>query len=317
MTPRHTSGGDARREEGLFDRILELIYEKSPLQKKRLEEYIGTRDGFFRGLAEDFARSFLAYLRAEGIPLEYAVDSYLDMCKEFLIEQLHFSKTGKYSCESSLAARSEVYENRDRMNSYMHGIIISIFLWKSHYLMFEYFIKEALSVGAIKRGLEIGAGHGLFLSQAMKKFPEAVFKVVDISPVSISIASKLTRHTTPSPERIEFVNSDIREFESGEKFDFIIMGEVLEHVEDPLGLLKRIRSLITGDGRLFLTTCANAPAVDHVYCYESVAAISGMIEEAGFRVAGELPLSAEGVPREKWEELKTPVNYAAIALPAS
>jgi len=300
-----------------FDRILELIYEKSPLQKKRLQKYISAQDDLFRRLSDDFAQSFFNYLREENIPVEYAVDGYLNMCRDFIKEQLHFTKTGKYSCPSSEIARNDIYDNAKRMNSYIHGITLTIFLWENHYRMFKYFIQDALSVPPIKKGLEIGAGHGLYLSQALKKFPEATFKVVDISPASIALARKLTKHTSPAPERIEFVNGDIRSFDSGEKYDFIIMGDVLEHVDDPLGLLKLIRALIEPNGRFFLTTCANAPAVDHVYCYESVGAISDMIEEAGFDIVSELPLSVEDVPREKWEETKTALTYAAIARPAN
>ncbi|MEW5946140.1 MAG: class I SAM-dependent methyltransferase [bacterium] len=204
-----------------------------------------------------------------------------------------------------------VYNNDAVMKSYMHGLILSQFLWKNHYLMLKFFIKEALQVEGIRRLLEIGPGHGLYIAQAMKKFPRAEYKIMDISPVSIAMTKKIVRRLVNDPDKISFVQSDVRAYSSDEKFDFIIMGEVMEHVEDPLSLLVSVKKLLEDGGRLHITTCANCPAIDHVYCFDSVEAIVEMIEAAGFRVLKDIALPVEDVPREKWKETRVGINYAA------
>ncbi|MCP4953668.1 MAG: class I SAM-dependent methyltransferase [Proteobacteria bacterium] len=45
-----------------------------------------------------------------------------------------------------------------------------------------------------------------------------------------------------------------------ETCDAVIMGEVLEHVEEPYSLLERIREVVLPDGFVFVLTCIIAPS---------------------------------------------------------
>ena len=55
------------------------------------------------------------------------------------------------------------------------------------------------------------------------------------------------------------------------KFDFITMGEVLEHVNAPDKLLEKINNLLSKNGKVFLSTCVDCPTIDHVYHFRSIA----------------------------------------------
>lgn len=298
-------------ETPVFQTFLDLVYRKSPLQKKRILKFLESRGDSYRELAESFAVDYAKYLTEENITKEYAVDAYLQMCKDMMSEQAKFSRTGSYSCGSVPEAVENVYHNEETMKSYMHGLILSQFLWKNHYLMLKFFIEEVLRVDRIGRLLEIGSGHGLYIAQAMKRFPQAEFEIMDISPVSIAMTKKIVKHLISNPDKISFVQADARDCSGGGKFDFIIMGEVMEHVEDPLSLLVSVKKMLGDGGRLHITTCANCPAIDHVYCFDSVEAIVEMIDAAGFRVLKDIALPVEDIPREKWKETRVGINYAA------
>jgi len=60
-----------------------------------------------------------------------------------------------------------------------------------------------------------------------------------------------------------------------------------------------------------VTTCANAPAVDHVYLYDSVEHIRTQIRECGFQIDSDIALSVDGSSEDQWVKGKTEINYAA------
>ena len=52
--------------------------------------------------------------------------------------------------------------------------------------------------------------------------------------------------------QVDLVEGYFETFSSDEKFDVINMGFVLEHVDDPIGLLNRVKNWLAPGGRLFL-----------------------------------------------------------------
>ena len=77
------------------------------------------------------------------------------------------------------------------------------------------------------------------------------------------------------------------------------MGEVLEHVDAPGNLLKKINKILTENGRLFLSTCVDCPTIDHVYHFKSIAEIEDMIKSAGFQIKNSLILPVEDLPMKE------------------
>ncbi|MPM78660.1 hypothetical protein SDC9_125671 [bioreactor metagenome] len=90
------------------------------------------------------------------------------------------------------------------------------------------------------------------------------------------------------------------------------MGEVLEHVENASEFLVKARNLLHPDGKIFVSTCANCPAVDHIYHFHSAREIRQHIEDAGLSVLRECIIPLENIPEDKWEKEKVSVNYAAL-----
>ena len=298
-----------------FNQILELVYKKSPLQKKKLENYLASCDESFFSAAEKFSIDYIGYLESQNISVEYAVDAYLTMCGNMLKSQIYFMKTGKYPLDQQHKAFEDVYNNEKEMKSYMVGLAISQFLWSTHYDMISFF-KDTLKENddVISSYLEIGPGHGLYLREAMKYLNNDVKIVaVDISQVSIEMTQSMMAYFYSDHfSKIKYHNIDMLDLALSDKYDFITMGEVLEHVNYPDKLLCKLKDLLSAEGRAFISTCVNCPTIDHVYHFKSVDEIRGEIDDCGLIIKDEKVLPVEILPLKEIEEKKITINYCAI-----
>lgn len=297
-----------------FQDFVERIYAKSPLQKKRLSAYLAERNPEFFQEADEFAMRYGNFLASRGISIDFAVDAYLKMCGNMLRCQMDFMRTGRYPVESSAQANQTVYSSEREMLSYMVGLGISQFLWSTHYEIFTFFsasIRERASL--IANYLEIGPGHGLLLEKALAlgaNLQEVV--AVDISPTSLSMAQAIIEYSMPDKKNVRFVLGDILKTDLGNQFDFIAMGEVLEHVNQPNELLVRLKQMLAPGGRAFISTCANCPAIDHVYQFDTVDQIRDLILSSGLEIVNDLPLSVEKMSVSEAEGRKITINYCAL-----
>jgi 2-polyprenyl-3-methyl-5-hydroxy-6-metoxy-1,4-benzoquinol methylase len=298
-----------------FNKIVSTVIEKSPLQKKKIEKFLSHCDGEFFAAAEKFAEDYIGYLESQGISVNYAVDAYLKLCDDMMKSQIYFMRTGKYPSENQHEALENVYENEDKMKPYMVGLALSQFLWSSHYQMYSFFkknIKEKRN--RLSSYFEIGPGHGLFLREAIGSLKSDVeFLAVDISRSSIEMTKSIMRYFYGNDfSKISYHQTDMLDVELRKKFDFITMGEVLEHVNYPTKLLRKLRELLQAEGEAFVSTCVNAPAVDHVYHFKSVDEIREMIAASGLTIMDEKVLPVEDLPMKDIIERKITINYCAM-----
>ena len=296
-----------------MDQLLKEIHQKievlSPIHAKKLKKNLESFDEQYYPLAENFLGKYKAFLDREGKTMDYAIDCYLSMISDMNIETVEFARSGKYSSSTFSEVNQRVYANPDIMEYYMHGLLMSQFLWKHHYQIFDYFTKSLPAyAGKVSSYLEIGAGHGLYLAQALDILgSETSFTVVDISQSSIDLAKKLT-----DDPRVVFNVKDIFDFADDVRYDFICMGEVLEHVEEPVKLLNKLYKMLADDGTLFITTPTNAPAIDHIYLFNNIAEIQDMLRDADFEITTEVFYSSEDVSPERAAKFKIALLYGAF-----
>jgi len=294
--------------------ILDNIYKKSPFQKKRIEKYLSQRDEHYFTEAEEFYRDLLRYLKGANITLEYVVEAYIKFCQDTVMHQIDFMKTGKYPMQSFAKAFEQVYDNDEEMSPYMLGLAVSLFLWKQHYEIFKFFSRHvAERRRTIGSYLEIGPGHGLYLKKALGYCHDDVrISMVDISKTSIRMTCSVINYFYPHRKHMDCHVGNILELSLDQYFDFITAGEIIEHLEKPEEFLRIIKKLLAPEGSVFLSTCINASEVDHIYQFESVEEITGMIERSGFKTADELTLPSDEVSLEEAVEKKLSVNYCAL-----
>jgi 2-polyprenyl-3-methyl-5-hydroxy-6-metoxy-1,4-benzoquinol methylase len=101
------------------------------------------------------------------------------------------------------------------------------------------------SEGAVSL-LELGLGHGITTEVFGRQFKRHV--VVDASPAVIGNF----RQRFPQ-SKVEIVESYFETFDTTERFDVIMLGYVLEHVDEPVQILKHFRHLLAPGGRMFVT----------------------------------------------------------------
>jgi ubiquinone/menaquinone biosynthesis C-methylase UbiE len=298
-----------------FSKFIELVYAKAPLQKKKLDKYLTGQDEMFFLEAEDFAKQYIKYLNDHNISLEYAVTAYLKMCNDFMKCQISFMKTGSYPVQLSGEAFDKVYNNQVEMKSYMIGLALSQFLWPTHYAMYSC-LMNALGKYSdqIKSYLEIGPGHGLFLSKAIDLIhPNAECMAVDISPTSMEITKSIIQYLYPIKNaQINYHIGDMLELDINKKYDFITMGEVIEHVNFPDKLLNKLEELLSANGHGFVSTCVDCPAIDHVYHFKSVEEIRELFNSCNLEIIEERILPVEDLPMDEIIKRKITINYCAI-----
>jgi 2-polyprenyl-3-methyl-5-hydroxy-6-metoxy-1,4-benzoquinol methylase len=293
--------------------FVNAVFGKSPLQRKKLEPFLAAADATFWERADRFAEQFDRYLRSVDLDVEYAVEAYLKLCKNMMTEQTKFLRSGVYSRANQKVAFAEVYSNDAEMRSYMVGLALSQFLWETHYAMYSFFLETVhRHAGRARRYLEIGPGHGLFLAGALNELGANEYEAVDISPVSIDVCRGFLPFLVTSQASPQFKLLDVLEIDTHESFDFVTMGEVIEHLDDPRPVLEKIRRLLSLGGVAFLSTCANCPAIDHVYLFRNVCEIRALLQSCGLQIHDERVLPVEKVTTEELELYKICVNYAAV-----
>jgi SAM-dependent methyltransferase len=115
-------------------------------------------------------------------------------------------------------------------------------------LILNWYPKRILDrLGNVSQGslLELGIGHGFTTALFNDYFARHV--VIDGSPAVIKQFS-----SNYSFESLEIVEAYFEDFDTDENFDVLLMGFVLEHVDDPDLILTRYRKFLKPGGRLFI-----------------------------------------------------------------
>src|SRR6185312_11220165 len=123
-----------------IDNIYSLISELNPLHAKKLKKNIGFFDQHYDELANAFFDKYTHILQDQNKTLDYAIDCYLKMIADVNAETIDFLRTGKYSSSTFDEVNARVYAQPETMEYYMHGLIMSQFLWKHHFQVVDFFI---------------------------------------------------------------------------------------------------------------------------------------------------------------------------------
>jgi 2-polyprenyl-3-methyl-5-hydroxy-6-metoxy-1,4-benzoquinol methylase len=113
--------------------------------------------------------------------------------------------------------------------------------------------------------------------------------------------------------RAEVQEIDFLNFEEGNvNYSCIVMGEVLEHVENPGLFLSRIRRLSNPATHIFITTCMNAPAVDHISLFRTGKDVEDIIRSSGLEVVEACYVPYTGKTLAESEKRTLPVNVGYV-----
>ena len=160
--------------------------------------------------------------------------------------------------------------------------------------------------------LEVPSGTGFFLCEFLKRNPTWTGCGIDLADSSIEFSKALFEVNNIPKNSYKILQMNFHEIDSDIKYDRILCGEFLEHLEDPLHALKKLKSLLTRDGKLFVTAAVWAAHIDHIFLYKSAEEVRKHIKEAGLNIENELVQAVFEKDESNPETEKIPVSYAAI-----
>jgi len=126
----------------------------------------------------------------------------------------------------------------------------------------------------LEHALELGCYHGEFTKKISPFFKKIT--VIEGSDELVEIAKKNLQG-----ENIEFINKMFEDWIPQKKYDAVFLIHTLEHIDDPVSLLKKIKNSLSEKGKLFLVV-PNANAASR-----QIAVNMGLIPYNSFVTEGE------------------------------
>jgi SAM-dependent methyltransferase len=271
-------------------------------------------EGALAGLRPDEVTeldAYVAWLAAEGHPIEYLAECYNTVVLDTLREQIWFNRHGHYRHSTFAEVAGDVYHNPDYMRRYMVGLALTAFVWPNHAAMRRHFL-ATLPTARGGAYLEIGPGHGFYFLSAIRRARFERYVGVDISATSVDLTRRVVGHFLGGlPAHVDIRQGDfLADAVPEAPFAAIVMGEVLEHVEAPGRFLARIADLSDADTHIHVTTCINAPAVDHIYLFRTPEQIEALVRDAGLAVQDRCLMPYVGKTLEECARDRLAVNVA-------
>ncbi len=293
-------------------KIAQAILAAWPDHARYLEKSFAARS------AEEFETTEIlanAALTLEGERLPQLAENYRWTCDRLRDEELFFHREGRYRLATFEEADAEVYSNHEYMERYVDGLLISQVIWYNHVASCTYYFKHTPTLIAPNaRMLEIGPGHGLMTYLAVRDFGLASATAWDLSPVSVE-------HTRSGLAKlgVNTVNCEVRNAlsvsETDEKFDFIVLSEVLEHIENPAEVMRKLRAIIAPEGLVFVNVPINSPSPDHLYLMRTPDEARDLVRQNGFEIVSEAMFATQGMKLERALKNAVTVSVCMFARP--
>lgn len=284
-----------------IDGFLKNVMLISNLQGKHVQEYYDAMEDEDRQALE----KRIQYLcEIDGNSVAEVAESYIAWCTYFAEERKYYLTHNRQYRNHSFEEISEAYQDAKYMKNYMIGLSLSAYLWSIQRDNLKFFKKYCLQKRAKGgRYLEIGPGHGEYLSTAVENTDFDYYLGVDISESAANQTSSFLKyiyHNSPENLRkIEVKNQDFFEMDESDKFDAIVISQVIEHVENPRSFLEKARKISNPGALIYVSTAINSPFPDHIYHFHNSTEVWTMIDEAGFDIIDEFKSSSDGISLEK------------------
>lgn len=297
--------------------IVDRVSQAWPEHAGFMEKSLAGRAEPVLDVSEQLSAAILKLAPSIDNGLDALVSDYRFLCEDIVLpEEIHFRRNGQYRLSSFAEANRECYANAPFMDRYMNGLLLSDVLWSNHAHAFSYFVNDylpRLKDGA--RHLEIGPGHGLFLYFAAATGRLSRIAAWDVSPTSIA----KTRHALELlgvHHPVDLTLQDLfaaSEPGANERFDSIVMSEILEHLESPVAALQAASRWLEPGGLLWVNVPANSPAPDHIFLFESLAHAEQVVRDAGLDVIDAKAFPMSGATLERAVKHKLSISCSVLA----
>ena len=159
----------------------------------------------------------------------------------------------------------------------------------------EPFLHKNINLSDVSNALEIGCGVGAQMAILTDKYPETKFSGIDISHENIKDAEILL-HENISKGHVKLQQANGKSLPyPDETFDGIVMFFVLEHVSDPLAILREANRVLKPSGKIYCTEVVNSNIIgfpesriilDYLYKLNELQRQSGGDPDIGVKLGG-------------------------------
>jgi 2-polyprenyl-3-methyl-5-hydroxy-6-metoxy-1,4-benzoquinol methylase len=247
-----------------------------------------------------------------GDDIDRYIHGYQWMCSMVLDEELEFRRHGRYRLSSFAEAERTVYANKELMACYMDGLLLSQVLWANHIAIMDYYLRAFLGgMSNTASHLEIGPGHGLLLFLASQATTGRLTGW-DVSETSLNHTQLALLRLGARPG-INLVDRNLFSDQPiVEKFDSVVISEVLEHLENPAAALDVVFRCMPPGGRLFVNAPVNSPAIDHIFLFRTPEELVDLVISAGFKVESICISPASGFTEARARKLGVAISCAIV-----
>ncbi len=219
--------------------------------------------------------------------MEKLVYGYRSFVADVNRSQMRYEKTEKYENSNYEEVYKDVYSNSAFMTNYFWGVYVTTFAWEHHLKLNtffkDHFLNRILDSDSDSKIIDLGSGSGIWSMLTASECLSVNAVGVDISETSVEMAKEFSR-VNGFEDRISFVVSDATTYKTEKLNDFGISCFLIEHLENPLSLLKNLNANLNQKGIAFVTAALTAAEIDHIYEIKKESELIKLAEDAGFRV---------------------------------
>ena len=253
----------------------------------------------------------LSYL-LENYSLDRIADGYIFVTNNYIVESKYFHEHGDYRYHSFEEVNSNLYADSEKMTLYMLGLSLAEFFWETILKIHRFFEKTIRNTSGDSY-LEIGPGHGKYFLEAYNLGKFKRYVAVDVSQTAIDMTQAyINRYGKLPGGGYQLLHQDATLLPTDSKYDFIVAQEVLEHIENPLELLKSIHNMLSENGTAYVLMPINTPSPAHIYLFKSISHVKEIIQAAGLKIVEEAYITANGIAIDKAQEKRPPINAGLL-----
>ena len=237
-------------------------------------------------MTDEEKRSFerlLAFYMNAGHTIESLTRDYSRFFKDVMKERAYFQKHHQYRHHTLAEVADSIYHDPNYMDMYMIGLSLSIYVWEEAFEIHRWFIQQIRGRTG-QRYLEVGPGHGENFVKAMELSHYESYEALDLSQTSLDATRAYAQYALPDKDNISYTLGDFLQYSNTRRYDAMIIGEVLEHVERPDAFLKQVCALADKDTFIYISTAINSPAIDHIYQFHNQEEVFQLVRENGLVV---------------------------------
>jgi 2-polyprenyl-3-methyl-5-hydroxy-6-metoxy-1,4-benzoquinol methylase len=203
------------------------------------------------------------------------------------------------------------------MTRYMNGLLLSDVIWVNHCRALQHYSDRFLQ-GLPLEGdlLEIGPGHGLLLSLACETPGIGSISAWDVSQTSLVLSSHALKVLGATRDVIfqtrNIFDPSILDKENADRFDGIVLSEVLEHLECPGDAIRVLLHLCKPGGQVWINVPANSPAPDHFYLVNTPEEAERVVVAGGFKVVDKAYFPMTGVTLDRAIKQKLTITCVIV-----